>query len=459
MGETVNNVPFEKFNELLIVNEKQLVDNLKQLQPVEISEYLSTLKTDKIINIILLLPKELYGDVFCELDFDIQCDVYNNLSKKKFAEIFSEMPSESRVDFYKKIDHRSQVRLLPFLSKNIREDVISLSAYSNTTAGGIMSTDFSMVFQEMTVKEAIEKLKNDAPSKKMIYYLYVVDTDIVLKGFVSLKDLIFAKDNDKIDKYVHENYVFALVDDDREEVCSMIEKYSLVAIPIVNDEHQLVGIVRYDDAISVIKDEQTEDIEKMMGITSSSDNSQEYLKTSCTQNYFKRIYWIVGLFFLGILTSIVINRYENLLGQIPILAMYLPMISAVGGNVGSQTSCVIIRALSLNEIGIHSWVKVIIKELKIATFMSITMFILAYFEVFVLSYFNTNTDSIFSLAFTVSCALFIQVMISVLLGASLPLLVKVFKKDPAIIASPAITTIVDVTGVIIYFTIAIKLLL
>ena len=458
MSDVIENVPTAKLNELLDNgNNGSLLSEILQLQPVEISEYLSTLDIEKIGGIITLLPNNIQGDVLCEFDTSIQNALYGKLPRRKFAEMFSEMPSESRVDFYKQLNHRNQVRLLPFLSKKIRQDVISLSAYSEGTAGGVMSTDFAMVFQGMTVKEAIVKLKNDAPSKKMIYYLYVVDSDITLKGFISLKDLIVADDDERIDGLLHENYISALVDDDKEYVSSMIEKYSLVAVPIVNDEHQLVGIVRYDDAISVIKDEQTEDIEKLMGIT-SYDESQEYLKTSCIQNYCKRITWIVGLFFLGILTSVVISRYDYLLSEIPVLALYLPMISAVGGNIGSQTSSVIIRALSLEDISINSWVSVLSKEVKVSIMMSLTLSFLSLLEVFILSSFNTHTYNVVRLAITVSFALCVQVVMSVILGASLPLLVKFFKKDPAIIASPAITTIVDVTGVIIYFTIALKIL-
>ena len=228
---------------------------------------------------------------------------------------------------------------------------------------------------------------------------------------------------------------------------------------ILNHDNQLLGIVRYDDAINVIKNEQTEDLEKMMGISSYSNNV-DYLSMSCVQNYYKRIGWLVGLFFLGILTSLVLNRYEMLMTQIPILTPFFPMISAVGGNTGSQSSSVIIRALSLEEIHISDFFKVVFKEMKISIMIALTMFIFAFFEGCVISYFSLDSyrESLF-IAVTVGISLLLQVVLSSIIGAALPLIVKMLKMDPAVIATPAIMTIVDVLGVVIYFTIATKLLL
>ena len=433
----------------------KLITSLSSLPPVEIAEFLSELdKETKMITVFKSLPEDLYGDIFCEFGSDIQNHIYANSTKKFFAQVFSAMPSDSRADFYKQLTAKEQVKLLPYLAKPVRDDVISLSLYPDNTAGGIMSTDFATLYKDMTVGEALTKLRIDAPSQKMIYYAYVVDAEMTMLGFVSLRDLILSDTSKCICDFLHTNFISAFVDDDKEEVASMIEKYSLLAIPILNEERQLVGIVRYDDAISVIKEEQTEDIEKLMGIV--SDNSdQTYLEMSALQNYSKRIGWIVSLFFLGILTTLVLNYYEAILSKIPILIPFFPMISAVGGNTGSQTSSVIVRALSLNEINIEDFMKVIWKELKTALLMSVTLFFLVYGEVFVISYFSkTMMYNPFVVSGVVSLALFLQVIVSMTLGAFLPLAVKFFNKDPAVVASPAITTIVDVTGIIIYFSVA-----
>ena len=454
----VNIEDLEELKQISETNETLLLEKLLNFQCVEIAEFLSGLEQEKLIYFFKKLPEDILGDVFCEFNLDIQNNIYNNVTKKFFSKIFSSMPSESRADFYKQLDAKNQVKVLPFLSKGIRDDVISLSLYSDNTAGGIMSTDFATLYKDMTVQEAFTKLRADAPSKKMIYYAYVVDSEMKMLGFISLRDLILSESNQHISDFLHENYISATVDDDKETVASMIEKYALIAIPVLNDEKQLVGIVRYDDGISVIKEEQTEDMEKMMGIVSDNSN-QTYLETSCFQNYYKRVGWIVCLFFLGILTTLVLSHYELLLSQIPVLIPFFPMISAVGGNTGSQTSSVIIRALSLKEIKINDCLKVIFKELQVAFLMSFTLFIFVYCEVFAISYFSKikNYNPCW-VAFVVGLALFLQVVVSMILGALLPLIVKLLNKDPAVVASPAITTIVDVTGILIYFSIASLLL-
>ena len=449
----------ESLKTLLTNNRSKLLDVLFETPAIEIAEFLENIDSEERLSLFLKLDDDVKGDVFCELKIEIQNEFYENLSKRTFVNVFNLMPSESRADFYKQLNSTKQAKLLPFLPKKIREDVLLLSSYSDNSAGGIMSTDFASIYNDMTVGEALEKLKEDAPSKKMLYYAYVVDYEMKMLGFISLHDLILTDKNQLISELIHSNFISAFVDDDKEEVSSMIERYSLVAIPILNHDNQLLGIVRYDDAINVIKNEQTEDLEKMMGISSYSNNV-DYLSMSCVQNYYKRIGWLVGLFFLGILTSLVLNRYEMLMTQIPILTPFFPMISAVGGNTGSQSSSVIIRALSLEEIHISDFFKVVFKEMKISIMIALTMFIFAFFEGCVISYFSLDSyrESLF-IAVTVGISLLLQVVLSSIIGAALPLIVKMLKMDPAVIATPAIMTIVDVLGVVIYFTIATKLLL
>ena len=449
----------ESLKTLLINNRNKLLEILSEAPAIEIAEFLENIDSEERLNIFLKLDDDIRGDVFCEFNTEIQNEFYENLSKRTFVSVFNKMPSESRADFYKQLSSTKQAKLLPFLPKNIREDVLLLSSYSDNSAGGIMSTDFASIYNDMTVGEALEKLKEDAPSKKMLYYAYVVDYDMKMLGFISLHDLILTDKNQVVSELIHNNFISAFVDDDKEEVSSMIERYSLIAIPILNHDNQLLGIVRYDDAINVIKNEQTEDLEKMMGISSYSDNV-DYLSMSCTQNYYKRIGWLVGLFFLGILTSLILNKYEMLMTQIPILTPFFPMISAVGGNTGSQSSSVIIRALSLEEIHISDFFKVVFKEMKISIMIALTMFIFAFIEGCVISYFSLDTyKECINIATTVGISLLLQVVLSSIIGAALPLLVKMLKMDPAVIATPAIMTIVDVLGVVIYFTIATKLLL
>jgi magnesium transporter len=379
-------------------------------------------------------------------------NLFKTVSKKRFAQIFENMPSENRADFFQHLTQEEQSSLLPYLSKKVREDVIKLSAYPPETAGGIMSTDFATVESQMTCAEAIEKVRRDAPSKKTVYYVYVVDSNQRLQGFITLKDLIMAEPYTKVENALHRDFVFAFVDEDREKVAQLIERYDLVAIPILNRENQLVGIVTHDEAIDVIRAEHSEDMQKFMGIVQANEEF-DYLGTSTFKHFKKRVVWIVSLAAVGIISGIIIHRYENALEKLLILALYMPMVADTGGNAGSQAATVVVRALALGQITVLNWFKILWKEAKISLLLAVCLGLLAYGKVLFLSW-ETDIPSDYSLpviAFMISLALALQVVSATVIGAGLPLLVKRFGGDPAVAASPAITTVVDITGLLIYF--------
>lgn len=448
----------EHWEGLLAQHEQGLIQSLEGAPAVEVADFLLRLSPTQSLDLLTKLPLNLQGSIFAELDEAYQLILYRLADKRSFAQIFTYMPSGARADFYQNLDGKEQVRLLPYLTKKIRENVIALSSYPPQTAGSIMSTDFATVLGDMTVKQAIEKLKEDAPSKKMIYYIYVVDANMRMIGFVSLKDLIMAEPDDSVAKSLHDKFIYGIVDEDQEAVAERIEKYSLVAIPILNEDNQLVGIVSYDNAIDIIRIEETEDMERFMGIVSNEETAN-YLQVSILQHFKRRVAWILGLFITGILSSFVIHRHEYLLERITVLALYLPMITATGGNTGSQAASVVIRALSLGQITLSNWLVVILKEAKIALLLAISLFFLAFLKVLLLSSYNIVAPyNIYRIAFTIGTALSIQVITSAIIGATLPLVAKYFNGDPAVAASPAITTLVDITGMIIYFAIALAML-
>lgn len=459
MHTTAESNHLAHWNQLLAQQQDQeLLALLSDAPVVEVADFLEQWTPDQSLSLLTALPPVIQGAVFAEFNEAHQLLLYELASKKVFATIFSHMPSGDRADFYQQLDDKEQARLFPYLTKKVREDVIALSSYPPETAGGIMSTDFATVLGDMTIGQAIQKLKEDAPSKKMIYYIYVVDEHMRMIGFVSLKDLIMADAGEKVASVLHENFIYAAVDEDREAVAKRIEKYDLVAMPILNEEGQLVGIVSYDDAMDVIRVEQTEDMERFMGIVSNEETS-DYLKASSFQHFKKRVAWIVGLFITGFLSSLVIHKNEAILGRITVLALYLPMIADTGGNAGSQAASVVIRALSLGQITLNNWLNIIFKEAKIALLLALSLFFLAFLKVLLLSHnIMIENHSIYRLAFAIGLALSLQVVTSTIIGAALPLIAKYFKGDPAVAASPAITTIVDITGMAIYFGIAIALL-
>jgi magnesium transporter len=278
---------------------------------------------------------------------------------------------------------------------------------------------------------------------------------MVMKGLVTLKDLVMHEPQDKVTEMLNEFFISAEVNEDRESVAQKIEKYDLVAIPVLNSLDQLVGIVSHEEAIDIIRAEQTEDFERFGGIM-PSDNDDEYLQTSSFHHFKKRAVWLVSLAAVGIISGMIINEYQNVLENFIILAMYMPMMAATGGNTGSQAATVVIRSLSLGEIKDSDWTKIVFKEAKISFMLSVAVAGLTYLKIAFLS-FHAILPTGFSMeyiAFTISLAIAFQVITSAVIGAGLPLIVRRLGGDPAVVASPAITTIVDITGLLLYFTIA-----
>jgi magnesium transporter len=430
----------------------EMVPVMKKMPVVEVAEILEAIDETYLFNILDCFTLEQQALIFSEFPMVKQLNLFKTVSKKRFAQIFENMPSENRADFFQHLTQEEQSSLLPYLSKKVREDVIKLSAYPPETAGGIMSTDFATVESQMTCAEAIEKVRRDAPSKKTVYYVYVVDSNQRLQGFITLKDLIMAEPYTKVENALHRDFVFAFVDEDREKVAQLIERYDLVAIPILNRENQLVGIVTHDEAIDVIRAEHSEDMQKFMGIVQANEEF-DYLGTSTFKHFKKRVVWIVSLAAVGIISGIIIHRYENALEKLLILALYMPMVADTGGNAGSQAATVVVRALALGQITVLNWFKILWKEAKISLLLAVCLGLLAYGKVLFLSW-ETDIPSDYSLpviAFMISLALALQVVSATVIGAGLPLLVKRFGGDPAVAASPAITTVVDITGLLIYF--------
>lgn len=451
---------------------KGLIDNedwnaleeiLSKLPPIEIVEILEKLEEEELLIVFSLFPNKEKAQIFGELNRDHQYFIFNTLERRSFSKVFEEMRSDERADFYQELKVGEQSALLPYLNKQVRSNVVELSGYDNDSAGGIMTTDFATVRNWMTVREAVDKVKKDSPSKKMIYYVYVVDDEKVILGFVTLKDLILAESEEKIEDLMIVDFVASKVDDDREAVARRIEKYNLVAIPILNDERKLVGIVRHDDAIEIIVAEQTEDMEKMMGITSSAgeDDDEGYMDISVFRHFKKRVLWLISLAVIGMISGLILHHFEDALDQMVILALYMPMLADTGGNAGSQASTVVIRAISLGEVTTKDWWKITFKEMRISFLLAICLSSIAFVKVTLLS-FNTVLPGELTLSYValiISLALALQVVSSTIIGAGLPLIVKKLNGDPAVVASPAITTIVDVTGLFIYFSLATAFLL
>lgn len=435
---------------------EQIIEALEEFPPATVVEYLLENKSDvQIIHFLKIIDDENAGKLFSYLKVEKQYELSKILDKRSFSQIFTDTYSDVRADLYQEFSNEEQIALLPYLDKKTREDVIVLSSYPPETAGGIMSTDFATILIHMTCQQALAKVRHDAPSQKMIYYLYVVNDDMEMLGIITLKDLIMSDPKDIVKDLYNDHFVFADVNDDREDVAMQIHKHDLVAIPVLNSLNQLVGIVSHEEAIDIIRAEHTEDMEKFMGIVPSEDE-QTYLGTSTLQHFKKRVVWLVSLAAVGLISGVIIHHYQLILEKLIILALYMPMMTATGGNTGSQAATVVIRAMALNQASERQWLKILFKEAQISFLLSICVGGLVFVKIAYLSSISLVPDgmSFQYIGFFISLAIAFQVMSSAIIGAGLPLLVRKLGGDPAVAASPAITTSVDITGLLIYFTIA-----
>lgn len=366
-----------------------------------------------------------------------------------------QLPDDALADYFQGLDQDEREALYPLLSEEKRALAKRLLQYPEHTAGGRMTTAFAAIRKEMNVREAIESLRGQQDEAEILSRIFVVDGRNRLLGKVRLRDLTFANGDEKISELSDGDTTAARVDDDQEDAAQMLAKYDLVALPVVNHEGILLGIITHDDAMDILQQESTEDLKRLAAITAPPDE-MHYLSTTVLEHYRQRVYWVVALAALGLISGYVIFAYEEILQSFFILTIYMPMLAATGGNTGSQSSTLIIRAMSLGEFSPSAFLQVIWKEFRIGILLGITLGCLISIKVF---FFNTdsgNGDDIHLglVTLVVALALTIQIVSSTFIGSVLPMLAKAARLDPAVVASPALTTCVDVSGLLIYFNMA-----
>lgn len=456
---------FTHWEALLVEDKKdELIAAFQEAPAADTAEFLEQLSLEVAVYYFLLLSQEMQSSLFPHFRKEKQLEIYHKLPVSIFAHIFEEIFSDVRADFYLALNEKAQARLLPYLSKQVRKDILLLSGYPPEKAGGIMTTEFVKVANTTTAEEALATVRRDASSRKMLYYLYIVNEKMELVNVIDLKELITADPKKQIASFVEKkDLVFVRLGDDQEHVAQQIEKYNLMAVPVLNNHDQIVGIVSHDDAIDIIRAEETEDMEKFMGII-PDEKELPYLHTRTYHHVRQRLPWLVFLLFLGAFAAPIIHRYESVLGDTTFLIMYLSMISDTGGNVGSQSATVVIRALSLGQLSLKDWRRVLYKELKGALSLGVILFVCSCFKVWLFlgvifkEDFTKTGHSLPLSIIGISTALMLQVISSALIGTCLPLLIKKMGKDPALAASPAITTLVDIIGALIYLNLMCRLL-
>lgn len=423
---------------------KQLREFLSNINSADFPSILENVDEDKIIMIYRLLPKEKAAEVFVELDHDDQEKLINALTDTEIKNVMNEIYMDDAVDLIEEMPSNVVKRILTNTKPADRKIINELLKFPEDTAGSIMTTEFVELKENMTVEEAFKIIKKTGIEKETIYVCYVIGSSRELVGTIEIKELLIADRDVKIKDILESNVISVLTTEDKENVAKMFDKYNFVALPVVDKENRLVGIVTVDDAMDVIQDEATEDFEKMAALIPSEDT---YFKTGVFKHAKSRIVWLLVLMLSAMLTGQVIESFEAAISTLPLLVAFIPMIMDTGGNCGSQTSTLIIRGLAMDEISTKDIFKAIWKELRVAIVVGIVL--AAANSVRIMIQYNSVKISI-----VVGATLIFTVIIAKLLGCILPIIAKKLKLDPAIMAAPLITTIVDTLSVLVFFNIS-----
>ena len=445
---------------LQLIEEKKdarLRELLSEMNPADIAQILTDVPERELPVIFRILPKELAAEVFVEMDTDMQQLLIEAFSDKELKEVMDELFMDDTVDIVDEMPATVAKRILRQTDPTKRRMINRLLAYPDDSAGSIMTTEYIDLKKDMTIEEALERIRKIGFDSETIYSAYVISKSRKLLGIVSIKDLLLNSKDSIIGDIMDENIIFANTLDDKEEVALQINKYDLLAIPVVDKENRLVGIVTVDDAIDVMEEEATEDIEKMAAILPSEHS---YFKTNVFETFKARIPWLMLLMISATFTGAIISNFENKLATIPALIAFIPMLMDTGGNSGSQSSVTVIRAISLGDIEFRDLVRVIWKELRVSVICSAALAVVNAVKLFLVDYLVLNTfnnaklSTVIVLIAVVCLTLFFTVIVAMLVGCTLPILAKKIGFDPAVMASPFITTIVDAISLMIYFGMA-----
>lgn len=436
----------ERAQELL--RNKQFVklkEHLNNMNPADIAQFLSELGNDELIIAFRITPKDLAADTFVEMDAEQQEQLIHSFTDKELKEVVDELYLDDAVDIVEEMPANVVKRILRAADTDMRKMINTLLKYPDDSAGSIMTIEYVSLRKSMTVNEAIKHIRKTGVDKETIYTCYVTDNNSKLIGIVSVKSLLLANESDIIENIMESNPIFVSTLEDKEVVANDFDKYNFIALPVVDEEQRLVGIVTFDDAIDVLQDEATEDIEKMAAILPTD---KPYMRTGIFETFRKRIPWLLLLMVSATFTGMIINSFENALKAHVVLTAFIPMLMDTAGNSGSQASVTIIRGLSLSEIEYKDTLRVVWKEMRVAFLCGIVLALAN----FVKCLFVDSAG--LAISAVVSVTLVSTVFFAKIIGCLLPIAAKRVGFDPAVMASPFITTIVDALSLLVYFKIA-----
>lgn len=437
-------------------NIKALKELLANVNPIDIAEALEGLDEREVLITFRLLPKESAADLFVAADPEFQEVLIKGFSDIELRAVMDEIYLDDAADIIEEMPATVVARILKNTDAETRKALNQLLLYPEDSAGSIMTPEYVSLYTTMTVEQAFERIRRDGVDKETIYTCYVTDNR-KLVGVVSVRSLLVADKSTLIGDIMHQNLIAVETTDDKEFVAAQFQKYGYLAIPVVDKENRLVGIVTIDDALDVMEDEATEDIEKMAAIVPSE---KPYMKTGVFATYAKRIPWLLLLMISATFTSQIINSFEAALKTCILLTGFIPMIMDTGGNAGGQASVTIIRGLSVGDVELRDVWRIIWKEVRVAAVCGLTIAPVAFLKVlfidrlFWITEVDGNPVNGILVALVVSLTLMFTIVISKFIGCTLPLLAKKIGFDPAVMASPFITTIVDALSLLLYFGVA-----
>lgn len=430
----------------------RLKAELSKIHPSDLGEILEELPTDRMLAAFRLLPKELAAETFVELSGDSEEKLISGWGDNELRAIVDELYVDDTADIIEEMPANVAKRILGATDPATRAIINEILRYPKDSAGSIMTTEYVALRAEMTVEQAFGVIKKTGTDKETIYTCYVLTRDRKLEGIVTAKQLLLADPETVIGDIMERNVFFAYTDEDREETVARIRDYDLLALPVTDKEQRMVGIVTVDDAIDVITEEGEEDFSKMAAITPTDET---YLRTSVIRLWTARIPWLLLLMVSATFTGMIITGFENKLATFTVLTAFIPMLMDTGGNSGSQASVTIIRALSLGEVEPKDVLRVIWKEIRVAVLCGVVLAAANFVKMMLVDrLLMGNTDVTPLIAAAICLTLCITVFVAKLVGCSLPILAKRIGFDPAVMASPFITTIVDALSLLIYFAVA-----
>ena len=432
-----------------LIEEKKLRrcrEILETLNEVDVAEFLEELDKEKSVMVFRVLSKEMAAEVFTYLESDIQEAIVEAITDVKLTELTSGMFMDDTVDFLEEMPSSVVKRVLKNVTKEKRELINQFLNYPENSAGTIMTSEYVEFKEDMTVSEAFDTLRKTAFNKESVYTCYITDKNRSLLGEVTVKQLLIADDDDII-KDLMEDVISVNTFTDKEEAAQIFQRYGLFSAPVVDKENRLVGFITVDDALDVLEQEATEDIEKMSALHPSV---KPYLKTSILTMTKNRIMWLLVLMLSGMITGTILGKFEHAFSAVPILVTFIPMLTDTGGNAGSQASTLIIRGMAIGELSSSDFFRILFKEVCVSFLAGLILGTVTYLRILLLN----PVESQPMLPLVVALSTFITVVIAKTIGAVLPLFARLIKADPALMASPLITTIVDALALMIYFNIA-----